>query len=218
MVLERHAGCRLHKHRPEHPGDSARPLTTPRRKPEGDGDRYFADWVGRSGRRASSARNMTTWLSTRPWTAGCKRRRSGVCRQCSTGAGTAAAVPIRARWWRLGPDGSVRALIGGTRLWGEPVNRATQCVAPARFRLQADGLPGSAGSRHDGRIRWWTTHRADQGLAAGQLRERASVRGRCRYADALAHSVNTSSNSSAGSVRGSNPSVPSPGGSALPPL
>jgi penicillin-binding protein 1A len=160
---------------------------TPRRKPEGDGDRYFADWVadqvaGFIGKEHDDVVVHTTM--DRRLQRAAERRLSAVL----TGAGAAARVDQGALV-ALGPDGSVRALIGGVSYGASQFNRAIQALRQpgSAFKPMVYLAALEAGMTADTlvddspvRIKDWQPANFEKGF-----------HGPMPLRDALAHSVNT---------------------------
>ncbi|WP_246148583.1 transglycosylase domain-containing protein [Skermanella pratensis] len=159
----------------------------PRRKPEGDGDRYFADWVadqivGFIGKEHDDITVHTT-MDRRLQRAAERRLEASL-----SGAGLAARAEQGALV-ALSPDGAVRALIGGSSYGESQFNRATQALrqpgsafkplvflAALENGMTADSLVDDAPIRIDG----WQPANFEKGF-----------HGPMPLRDALAHSVNT---------------------------
>lgn len=159
----------------------------PRRKPEGDGDRYFADWVadqivGFIGKEHDDITVHTT-MDRRLQQAAERRLEASL-----SGAGLAARAEQGALV-ALSPDGAVRALIGGSSYAESQFNRATQALrqpgsafkplvflAALENGMAADTLVDDAPIRIDG----WQPANFEKGF-----------HGPMPLRDALAHSVNT---------------------------
>ncbi|WP_063833565.1 transglycosylase domain-containing protein [Skermanella stibiiresistens] len=160
---------------------------TPRRKPEGDGDRYFADWVadqvvGFIGKEHDDITVHTTM--DRRLQRAAERRLAATLSGAAVAAGAEQGAVVA-----LSPDGAVRALIGGSSYDDSQFNRATQALrqpgsafkpivflAALEAGMTADTLVDDAPIQ----IKGWRPANFEKGF-----------RGPMPLRDALAHSVNT---------------------------